>query len=324
VTPLRLGLLSTAKINEEILTSARGVDAVEIVAVASRDAERAEAYARLHGLSRAHGSYEALLADDDVDAVYVPLPNGLHHEWTMRALEAGKHVLVEKPYSRRPEEVVEAFELAAASGLVVMEAFMYRHHPQTQVVADVVAGGVLGKLRTIRSTFVFRLDRPADPRLDPALDGGALMDVGCYCVSGSRLLAGEPVVVHGEQVVGETGVDIAFHGTLRFEDDVVSQIDCSFVLPRFQRLEAVGEAGTLVVETPFRPDWGGAVFLVQGGETTRIDVEEADLFAGELENFAAVAAGTTAPLLGGDEALGQARTIDALYRSASEGRAIEL
>jgi D-xylose 1-dehydrogenase (NADP+, D-xylono-1,5-lactone-forming) len=307
VTPLRLGLLSTAKINEEILTSARGVDAVEIVAVASRDAERAEAYARLHGLSRAHGSYEALLADDDVDAVYVPLPNGLHHEWTMRALEAGKHVLVEKPYSRRPEEVVEAFELAAASGLVVMEAFMYR-----------------GKLRTIRSTFVFRLDRPADPRLDPALDGGALMDVGCYCVSGSRLLAGEPVVVHGEQVVGETGVDIAFHGTLRFEDDVVSQIDCSFVLPRFQRLEAVGEAGTLVVETPFRPDWGGAVFLVQGGETTRIDVEEADLFAGELENFAAVGAGTTAPLLGGDEALGQARTIDALYRSASEGRAIEL
>jgi D-xylose 1-dehydrogenase (NADP+, D-xylono-1,5-lactone-forming) len=323
VTPLRLGLLSTAAINDEVLRGAREVDTVEVVAVASRDPERAETYARERGL-RAVGSYDALLADEGVDAIYISLPNRLHHPWTMRALEAGKHVLVEKPYSRRPAEVEEAFDLADATGLVVMEAFMYRHHPQTGVVADVVASGMLGRLRAIRATFTFRLDRPGDARFDPGLDGGALMDVGCYCVSGSRLLAGEPVRVRGEQVLGETGVDVGFHGTLRFADDVVSQFDCSFVLPRFQRLEAVGEEGTLIVETPFRPDWGGRVLLTRGEETTLLQVPERDLFAGELENLAAAVAGTAPPLLGRDDALGQARAIDALYRSAAEGRAVDL
>jgi D-xylose 1-dehydrogenase (NADP+, D-xylono-1,5-lactone-forming) len=323
VTPLRLGLLSTAAINDEVLRGAREVDAVQVVAVASRDAARGEAYARERGL-RAVGSYDALLADDGVDAIYVSLPNRLHHEWTMRALEAGKHVLTEKPYSRRPADVTQAFALAEESGLVLMEAFMYRHHPQIGVVAGVVADGSLGRLRAIRATFTFRLDRPGDARFDPELDGGALMDVGCYCVSGSRLLAGEPVRVHGEQILGETGVDVGFHGTLRFADDVVSQIDCSFVLPRFQRLEAVGEEGTLVAETPFRPDWGGRVLLERRDETTLLEVPERDLFAGELENLAAAVAGTAPPLLGRDDALGQARAIDALYRSAAEGRAVAL
>ncbi len=323
MTPLRLGLLSTATINDEVLTGAREVEVVEAVAVASRDAERGTAYARERGL-RAVGSYEALLADEGVDAIYISLPNRLHHEWTLRALEAGKHVLTEKPYSRRPAEVAEAFDLAEGSGLVLMEAFMYRHHPQTGVVAGVIADGALGRLRAIRATFTFRLDRPADARFDPELDGGALMDVGCYCVSGSRLLAGEPVRAHGEQVLGESGVDVGFHGTLRFADDVVSQIDCSFVLPRFQRLEALGEEGTLVVETPFRPDWGGRVLLTRGRDTTLLEVPERDLFAGELENLAAAVAGTAPPLLGREDALGQARAIDALYRSAAEGRAVDL
>ncbi len=174
---------------------------------------------------------------------------------------------------------------------------MYRHHPQTRVVADLVAGGAVGRLRTIRASSGFTL--PAgDVRLDAELDGGALMDVGCYCVSGSRLLAGEPEHVYGEQVVGETGVDLAFHGTLRFPDDVVAQFDCSFVQPRGQGLEAVGEEGTLVVETPFRPDWGGDVLLVRDDETTRFEVPEARMFALELENFAAAIAGDAPPLLG--------------------------
>ena len=320
--PLRVGFLSTAKINEEILAGAREVSSVEIVAVASREPGRAEMYARERGLARAHGSYEMLLEDDDVDAIYVPLPNRLHHEWAMRALAAGKHVLAEKPYSRRPAEGEEAFDLAEESGLVLMEGFMYRHHPQTGIVAELVAAGAVGGLRTIRASFMFRLERPGDPRLDPELDGGALMDVGCYCVSGSRLLAGEPVRVYGEQVTGETGVDVGFHGTLRFADDVVAQIDCSFLLPRFQRLEAAGDEGTIVVEAPFRPDMGGDLLLVRAGETTRLDVPAADLFARELENFAAAVAGTAPPLLGRADALGQARTIDALYRSAAEGRAI--
>ncbi len=321
MTVLRLGLLSTARINLEILEAMPA--RVEAVAVASRDAARAEAYAREHGLARAHGSYEGLLADPEVDAIYIPLPNGLHHEWTMRSLRAGKHVLAEKPYSRHPGEVEEAFDLADESGLVLMEAFMYRHHPQTRIAADLVAGGAVGRLRTVRSSSGFTL--PAgDVRFDTELDGGALMDVGCYCVSASRLLAGEPEHVYGEQVVGETGIDLAFHGTLRCPGDVVAQFDCSFVQARGQRLAAVGEEGKLVVETPFRPDWGGDVLLVRDGETTRVDVPEARMFELELENFAAAIAGEAPPLLGRADALGQARAIDALYRSAAEGRAVTL
>jgi D-xylose 1-dehydrogenase (NADP+, D-xylono-1,5-lactone-forming) len=320
---LRVGLLSTARINGEILAGAAGSDRVSIVAVASRESVRAEAYAREHGLARSHGSYEALLADDEVDAIYVPLPNGMHHEWTMRSLEAGKHVLCEKPYSRHPDEVEDAFDAAERAGLVLMEAFMYRHHPQTRVVADLVAGGAVGRLRTIRSSSGFVLP-PGDVRFDVALDGGALMDVGCYCVSGSRLLAGEPERVYGEQVVGETGVDVAFHGTLRFPGDVVAQFDCSFVQVRGQRLAAVGEEGKLIVETPFRPDQGGEVLLVREDGTTRVEIPEGRMFALELENLADAVAGDAPPLLGREDALGQARAIEALYRSAAEGRAVSL
>ena len=319
---LRLGLLSTARINAEILAGAAGSSRVEVIAVGSRDLLRAEAYAREHGLARAHGSYEALLEDDEVDAIYIPLPNGMHHEWTLRSLGAGKHVLCEKPYSRSPAEVEAAFDAADRAGLLLMEAFMYRHHPQTRVVADLVAGGAVGRLRTIRVSSGFVL-RAGDVRFDAALDGGALMDVGCYCVSGSRLLAGEPERVYGEQVVGETGVDVAFHGTLRFPGDVVAQFDCSFVQHRAQRLAVVGEEGRLIVETPFRPDAGDGVFLVRD-ETTRVEIPEGRMFALELENFAAAVAGDAPQLLGRADALGQARAIDALYRSAAEGRPVTL
>jgi D-xylose 1-dehydrogenase (NADP+, D-xylono-1,5-lactone-forming) len=168
-----------------------------------------------------------------------------------------------------------------------MEAFMYRHHPQTSIVAGLVAGGSVGRLRTIRISSGFRLDRPGDVRFSAELEGGALMDVGCYSVSGARLLAGEPERVHGEQVVGETGVDVAFHGTLRFPGDVVAQFDSSFVQARGQRLAAVGEQGKLVVETPFRPDSAGAVLLTRGGDDSRRDPGGPHVRAGarELRRF---------------------------------------
>jgi len=321
---LRLGLLSTARINRAILAAAAATGRVDVVAVASRDATRAAEYAREHGVSRSHGSYDALLVDAEVEAVYIPLPNGLHHEWTMRSLAAGKHVLCEKPFSRRPAEVEEAFDTASERGLVLMEAFMYRHHPQTGVVAKLVSEGAVGRLRAVRASFAFHLDRPEDVRLDPELDGGALMDVGCYCVNASRLLAGEPVRVQGEQVVGETGVDIAFHGMLRFPEDAMAQIDCSLTGPRQQRLEAFGEEGSLLVQAPFRPDWGGDVLLQRGDDTSRVEVPEANAFERELENFADAVEDGASPLLGRDDALGQARAIDALFRSAERGRAVDL
>jgi predicted dehydrogenase len=319
---MRLGLLSTANINRAILAGAAKTGRVDVVAVASRDAGRAEAYAAEHGIATAHGSYEALLADPDVDAVYISLPNGMHHEWTMKALAAGKHVLCEKPYTRHPGEAEEAFDAADAAGLVLAEAFMYRHHPQTAAVARLVADGAVGRLCAVKATFTFPLHDLSDVRALPELDGGALMDVGCYCVSGIRLLAGEPEHVRGEQVTGTTGIDMAFHGTLRCAEDVVGQFEASFRSPQRQSLEAVGETGVLVVESPWRLDWGGSVTLRRDGETEVVEVEEADSYTRELENLADAIEGSAPALLGRADAVGQARVIDALYRSAASGTRI--
>jgi len=319
---MRLGLLSTANINRAILAGAARTGRVDVVAVASRDAGRADAYAAEHGIATAHGSYEALLADPDVEAVYISLPNGMHHEWTMYALAAGKHVLCEKPYTRHPHEAEEAFDAADAAGLVLAEAFMYRHHPQTATVARLVADGAIGRLCAVKTTFTFPLHDLSDVRALPELDGGALMDVGCYCVSGIRLLAGEPEHVRGEQVTGTTGIDMAFHGTLRCAGDVVGQFEATFRSPQRQSLEAVGEDGVLVVEAPWRVDWGGSVTLRRDGATELVEVDEADAYTLELENLADAIDGRAPALLGRADAVGQARAIDALYRSAESGTRI--
>jgi len=319
---MRLGLLSTANINRAILAGAARTGRVDVVAVASRDAGRADAYAAEHGIATAHGSYEALLADPDVEAVYISLPNGMHHEWTMHALAAGKHVLCEKPYTRHPHEAEEAFDAADAAGLVLAEAFMYRHHPQTATVARLVADGAIGRLCAVKTTFTFPLHDLSDVRALPELDGGALMDVGCYCVSGIRLLAGEPEHVRGEQVTGTTGIDMAFHGTLRCAGDVVGQFEATFRSPQRQSLEAVGEDGVLVVEAPWRVDWGGSVTLRRDGATELVEVDEADAYTLELENLADAIDGRAPALLGRADAVGQARAIDALYRSAESGTRI--
>jgi len=319
---MRLGLLSTANINRAILAGAAKAGRIDVVAVASRDTSRADTYAAEHGIARAHGSYEALLADPDVEAVYISLPNGMHHEWTMYALAAGKHVLCEKPYTRHPHEAEEAFDAADAAGLVLAEAFMYRHHPQTATVARLVADGAIGRLCAVKTTFTFPLHDLSDVRALPELDGGALMDVGCYCVSGIRLLAGEPEHVRGEQVTGTTGIDMAFHGTLRCAGDVVGQFEATFRSPQRQSLEAVGEDGVLVVEAPWRVDWGGSVTLRRDGATELVEVDEADAYTLELENLADAIDGRASALLGRADAVGQARAIDALYRSAESGTRI--
>lgn len=297
---------------------------MEVVAVASRDLGRAREYALEHAIARAHGTYDELLGDDEVDAVYVSLPNALHHEWTMQALGAGKHVLCEKPYSRRPADVEEAFAAAERAGLILTEAFMWRHHPQTSVLQALVAEGRIGRLRTVRATFTFRIGGASDVRLRPELDGGALMDVGCYCVAGSRLLAGEPARATGEAVLGATGVDMAFSGLLRFSDDVVAHVEASFLVPRRQELVAVGEDGAIVVTAPWRVDWGGAVEVHRNGIVERVPVPTGDSYRLQLENLADAVAGVSPPLLGREDLSGQARAIDALYRAAESGRSIPL
>jgi xylose dehydrogenase (NAD/NADP) len=287
------GIFSTAAINDLVLAGAAATDACEVVAVASRDAARAEAYAREHGIERAHGSYEALLEDPNVEAVYIPLPNSLHIPWTQRAVEAGKHVLCEKPFSRHADEVEEAFERAEAAGLVVSEGF---------------------NLEVERGA--------ADTRFDPELDGGALMDVGCYCINAMRLLAGEPERVSSEQVVGPTGVDVVFAGALAFADDVVGHFHCGFVFPRSAELEVVGASGTILVRNPWVIEEPAIELRRDGDEAERISVDDADSYRLELENVSGAIRGEIPLLLGRDDAVGQARTIEALYEAAGAGQAV--
>ncbi len=320
---VRWGFLSTADINEKLLAGAAESDKVDVLAVASRDAGRAEAYAREHGIERSYGSYDDMLADPDVEAVYISLPNSMHVDWSIRALEAGKHVLCEKPLSRHPGEVERAFDAADRTGRILMEAFMWRHNPQTAKLKELVDGGAIGELRLVRAAFSFPLADQTNVRLNAELEGGGLMDVGCYCVSGSRLLAGEPEQVYAEQVVSQTGVDELMTATMRFPGDVLAEIDCGLVLTNRDELEAIGAEGSLFLDDPWHCRNPVIEHRTSRG-VERIELEPQDSYRLELENLGDALRGEAEPLLGREDALGQARTIEALYRSAEEGSPVAL
>ena len=323
MSAVKWGIMSTAHINRLFLAGARDADNVEITAVASRDKARAEQYAREQKIPKAHGSYEELLADPEVEAVYIPLPNSLHIEWSIQALESGKHVLCEKPLSRRATDVERAFDVAEREQRLLMEAFMYRHNPQTRRLTELVADGAVGRVRVIRAAFGFVAHDPANVRLQTGLDGGGLMDVGCYCVSGARLIAGEPERVSAEQVLGGDGVDVVFAATMRHQNDVLSHFDAGLALDSRDLLEVVGDAGSLLLEDPWHCRNPG-IQLRRDGSTEQIEIERANSYRLEAENFSAAIRGEAAPLLGRDDAVGQACTIEALYRAAETGQAIAL
>jgi predicted dehydrogenase len=315
---IRWGILSTARIADRIIGGARLAENAEIGAVGSRDRSRAQAYASERGIARAHGSYEDLLADPDVDAIYIPLPNSMHVEWSIRALEAGKHVLCEKPMARDPAQVERAFDVAGRTGRVLMEAFMWRFHVQTEELMRRLPA--VGELRYVRAAFGFNLPWLENVRWNPELEGGALMDVGCYGVSALRLICNaEPERVYGEQVV-VNGVDARFAGVLRFPGDVLGSFDCGMDVHRRNFIEVVGSEGTIEVPSPWQtPE--GALILVDG---ERIEPETVDPYARQLEEFGRAAAGGPPPRLGRADAVGQARAIEALYRAAEEGRAVSV
>ncbi|HSS39929.1 MAG TPA: Gfo/Idh/MocA family oxidoreductase [Polyangia bacterium] len=312
------GLLSTARINDKFIEGVAQSRESAVLAVASRDRVRGERYAAERQIERAYDSYDALLADPDIDAVYISLPNSMHLEWTGRALQAGKHVLCEKPLSRRAADVRAAFDLAERHDRLLMEAFMYRHHPQTARVVDLARSGAIGRLRLVRAAFSFHFEDDADVRLSADLDGGALMDVGCYCVSAARLLAGEPDLVSGTQVRGGDGVDVTFSGWMRFDGDVMAHFDSGLILDDRFDLEVVGEAGSLFVADPWHCVTP-RIELRRAHAAEIIEVPAGNPYGLEADNLAAAIRGEGTPLLGRADAEGQARAIEALYASADTG-----
>jgi predicted dehydrogenase len=317
-SPVKWGIVSTADINRKVIPGAHASAKVELVAVASRDQDRADDYAREWDIPRAYGSYEALLADPDVEAVYISLPNTLHAEWSIKALDAGKHVLCEKPFSRHPEEVEASFDAAERNGLLLSEAFMYRHNPQTARLTELVRDGAIGELRLIRSAFSYGLYDHDNIRLRTDVEGGALMDVGCYNVSGSRLLGGEPERVWGEAWYGPSGTDWVFAGMLRFPGDVVATFDCGTALPNRDELEAIGSEGSLFLDDPWHCVHP-VIELRRDDGSERIELEPVDSYQLELENLSDAIRGEAELLLGREDALGQARALEALHRSATTG-----
>ena len=314
--PVRWGIVSTADINRKVIPGAKESPKVELMAVASRTQDRAAEYATEWGIERAYGSYEELLEDPDIEALYISLPNTMHVEWSIRALEAGKHVLCEKPLSRHPDDVAAAFNVADRTGRLLTEAFMYRHNPQTKRLKELVDGGAVGELRLIRSAFSYSLYDEDNIRLRTDVEGGALMDVGCYNVSGSRLLGGEPERVFGEAWFGPSGTDWVFTGTMRFPNDVIALFDCGTAMPNRDELEAIGSEGSLFLDDPWHCN-NPVIEVRREDGIERIGLEREDSYRLELENLSDAIRGEGELLLGRDDAMGQAQVLAALHESAT-------
>ncbi len=330
---LRWGLLSTAAINDSLIGPLRQAPRSELVAVASRSAAKAQAYASDKGIPRAHGSYEALLADPDVDAIYNPLPNSLHCEWTVKAAAAGKHVLCEKPLVLALADLDKVESAAAANTVTIFEAFAYLHHPQMQTARAMVEAGKLGDLQLITGWHAFYLP-PEDRdniRLNPALGGGALWDVGIYPVSQAIVLAGAglPVEVWACQIKGESGVDIALSGQMRFANGVVAHIWGGMRTPERYGLHIVGSQGTLALDNPsIRPSTEEIdqrmIFTTSDGGSETIITPAKDAYLTEVEMMEACALDGAEPLLPLHFSRDFLRCVLALYQSAATGKLVAL
>jgi len=326
---VRWGVISTARIGRESVNPAiQASSNGELVAVASRDEERARTLARDLGIPTAFGSYEALLEDEGIDAVYNPLPNSLHKAWTIRAAEKGKHILCEKPMALNAAECREMEAAASANGVKLMEAFMYRFHPRTEKALAMVREGAVGELKQIRSTFTFPLNRPNDIRWDPELGGGALMDVGCYCVNVSRTLAGEePVEVRAMANVGTSGVDEQLAGSLRFADGLLAHFDCALTMERTHAYQVMGTKGHFRIMDAFVLGDEDTVIEQFDLENnlTRLPVPGADQYRLMVEHFADCILHDRPLRYGPQEAELNMKVIEALYESTrKEGAIVEV
>ena len=322
----RWGILSTAKIGRKAVIPALQVSPMaEVSAVASRDGQSARTFADQMGIPRSYEGYDALLADPEIDAVYNPLPNHLHKTWTIKAAQAGKHILCEKPLAVTVEDCREMIAAARANGVQLMEAFMYRYHPRIQTVRQMVNGGAIGEIHTIESAFTFMLADQGNIRLNPAMGGGALMDVGCYCVNLSRLLAGrEPVAVNARAHWAASGVDEQLTGLLDFGDGLIAHFDCGFNQAHRQRCLIAGSKG--ILELPIAFNMGiAATRLLENklnGDSQVYGFPAVDMYRLMVEDFMHAIAGQE-PAFPIEDALGNMRVIAALLASArQDGRSV--
>jgi predicted dehydrogenase len=281
---LRWGVISTADIGMAKVTPAiQRAELCEVVAIASRDRERAAAAAARLGIPRAYGSYEQLLAADDVDAVYIPLPNDAHAEWTIRAALAGKHVLCEKPLALSAAQAEEMVRACASAGVKLAEAFMYRHHPTWVEAVRLVREGAIGRLQAVQSFFSYYNDDPANIRNRVEHGGGAVMDIGCYCINLSRMLfAAEPIRIEAAvRRDPEMGIDIVTSALLEFPGGGQSTFTCSIRAEPYQRVHAFGTSGRIEIEIPFNvpSDRETRVFVTSGGDAPVAPATETLVFA---------------------------------------------
>lgn len=324
---MQFGIISTADIAVSALVPAIQASDHAVGAIASRDAASAADVADRLDIPSAYGSYEALLEDDDIDAVYNPLPNALHAEWTGRAIEAGKPVLVEKPFAVDRAEAERIFTKAQKTNVPVMEAFMYRFHPRTERAID-IAREKLTDVHTVTSEFSFGLgDRPDDIRLDPSLAGGSLMDVGCYAVSATRQFLGEPASVNAVTVDRrDSGVDTGMAAILRYDDGSIGRVASGFDSPLTQRYRVAATNGWLEVRSAFDAPSDSTLTIEYAvdGERFTERFDPVDQYRLQVQHFADVVAGQGSPRVDAEETLGNMAVIDAIYRSAAQDGATDV
>lgn len=324
---IRWGLLSTANINRKLIPAIRASGRGTLVAVASRDLESARAYAARWKIPQAYGSYQAMLDSGQVDAVYIGLPNHLHAEWSIRAMQAGIHVLCEKPFAITLDEVDRMIATSQETGRVLAEAFMYRHHPQTKIAGEWAHSGRLGEITQVWSTFNFVLDNPDNVRLVPEYGGGALWDIGVYPISLAQyIFGGPPESVFGMQRLGDMGIDMAFGGQMRYPGGGVAQIACSFRTPFMIQAEVIGTGGRLTITRPFiqMDRQRRLIFHPPEGHPQEVRVPRQELYAGEVEDMHAVILDGKPQYLSLEETRNHVRTVLALYESARRGSPVTI
>lgn len=326
-TSVRWGILSTANIAvKAVMPAIRDSHNGHIAAIASRDLTRARrTIATVAPDARAYGDYDSLLEDPDIEAVYIPLPNSMHAEWAVRAAEHGKHILCEKPLGTTPEEVRRIIAASRAAGVLLLEAFMYRFHPQIQWALDQIAQGAIGEPRLVRSAFAFDIrGHPENIRLVASLAGGSLMDVGCYPLNFCRAIFGRgPQTVAARVAIPDgSEVERTVSAILDFGDGRLGMIDCSFDLPWHQFAEVVGDEGRLIVPFPYTPQRGAETLarIERGNETTEHRFAPANHYQIEVEHFASCIRSGTPLHLSPEDALEQAEAVEAIYRAAAYQR----